>query len=223
MSQKITAHLWFDKEAKEAAEFYTSVFKGKGSGIKNITTLHDTPSGSVDLVTIGLAGHEFTLISAGPLFKFTPAVSFLVACGTKGEVDALWGMLRKGGKELMELGAYPFSARYAWVQDRYGLSWQLMLMGDRKPRQKIIPTLLFVGSTCGKAEEAIRFYTSIFNHAKVGEILRYGKDEKPEREGTVKHASFTLEGREFAAMDSAHKHLFSFNEAISLKIGRAHV
>ena len=105
--QKITPHLWFDKEAKEAAEFYASAFKD--SNIKHTTTLHNTPSGSVDLVTIEILGQEFTLISAGPYFKFTPAVSFLVACNTKEEVDALWGRLSEGGSALMALGKYPFS------------------------------------------------------------------------------------------------------------------
>jgi predicted 3-demethylubiquinone-9 3-methyltransferase (glyoxalase superfamily) len=86
--QTITPHLWFDKEAKQAAELYKSIFKD--SEIKNSVTLHNTPSGSVDLLTIELLGQEFKLINAGPLFKFTPAVSFLVACNTKDEVDALW-------------------------------------------------------------------------------------------------------------------------------------
>ena len=121
---KITPHLWFDKEAREAAELYTSIFKD--SRIKNTTTLHNTPSGSVDLLTIELLGQEFRLISAGPLFKFTPAVSFLVACETKDEVDELWNELSKGGSVLMELGNYPFSERYGWTQDRYGLSWQVV-------------------------------------------------------------------------------------------------
>ena len=98
--QKITPHLWFDKEAQEAAEFYTSIFKD--SQIKNTTTLHNTPSGSVDLVTIELSGQDFTLLSAGPLFKFNPSVSFLVACQTKDEVDALWEKLSVGGAALME-------------------------------------------------------------------------------------------------------------------------
>ena len=75
--QKITPHLWYDKEAKEAADFYVSIFKD--SRQKNITTIHNTPSGSVDIVTIELMGQEFTLISAGPLFKFNPSVSFLAA------------------------------------------------------------------------------------------------------------------------------------------------
>jgi predicted 3-demethylubiquinone-9 3-methyltransferase (glyoxalase superfamily) len=85
IKQKITPHLWYDKEAGEAAKLYTAIFKN--SRIKNTTTLHNTPSGAVDVVTIELLGLEFTLISAGPLFKFNPSVSFLVACKTKDEVD----------------------------------------------------------------------------------------------------------------------------------------
>ena len=224
--QKITPHLWFDKEAKEAAEFYVSVFSakrgsdssGKDSRVKNITTLHNTPSGTVDLVTIELSRQQFALISAGPLFKFNPSVSFLVACKTKDEVDALWEKLSEGGTALMELGKYPFSERYGWTQDRYGLSWQVMFMGDREIKQKIIPTLMFVGDVCGKAEEAINSYVSVFHNAKVGEILRYSRGEEPDKEGTVKHAAFTLEGQQFAAMDSARGHKFTFNEAISFMV-----
>jgi predicted 3-demethylubiquinone-9 3-methyltransferase (glyoxalase superfamily) len=128
--QKITPNLWFDKEAKEAAKFYTSVFKD--SMIKDMTTLHNTPTGTTDIVTIELLGQEFTLISAGPLSKFNPSVSFLVACNTKDEVDELWEKLSERGKALMELDEYPFSERYGWVQDRYGLSWQVMFGGEHK-------------------------------------------------------------------------------------------
>jgi predicted 3-demethylubiquinone-9 3-methyltransferase (glyoxalase superfamily) len=191
--QTITPHLWFDKEAKEAAELYTSIFKD--SEIKNTATLHNTPSGTVDLVTVELLGQEFRLINAGPLFKFTPAVSFLVGCETKDEVDALWNELSKGGSALMELGEYPFSERYGWTQDRYGLSWQVMFMGDREIEQKITPTLMFVGEQYGKAEEAINYYASVFHDAKVGHILRYGKNEEPDKAGTIKHASIALEAR----------------------------
>lgn len=214
--QKITPHLWFDKEAGEAATFYTSIFKD--SKIKDTTTLHNTPSGTVEMITIELSDQEFRLLSAGPLFKFTPAVSFLVACNTKEEVDGLWKNLSKGGTALMELGEYPFSEKYGWILDRYGLSWQLMFTGDRKIKQQITPTLMFVGDVCGKAEESINFYASVFHNAEVGDILRYGKDERPDKEGTVKHAAFTLEGQEFAAMDSAYAHDFTFNEAISFMV-----
>ncbi len=222
---KITTHLWFDKEAKEAASLYTSLFKD--SKIKNTSMIHNTPSGDVDIVTIELAGQEFMLINAGPPFKFTPAVSFAVACNTKEEVDALWAKLSQGGTTLMELGAYPFSERYGWTQDKYGLSWQIMYAGDRPIQQKITPTLMFVGDVCGKAEEAINFYVSVFaartgrdrafagHDSKVGDIMRYGKNEDPDKEGTIKYAAFVLEGQEFAAMDSAREHPFTFNEAIS--------
>ncbi len=204
------------REAKEAAQLYTSAFPG--STIKDTTTLHDTPSGSVDIVTIELSGQEFTLLNAGPLFKFTPAVSFLVACKTKEEVDSIWAKLSDGGMVLMELGEYPFSEQYGWTQDRYGLSWQVMHFGDRPVEQKIIPTLMFVGNVAGKTEEAIRFYASVFDQSNVGDIMRYAKGEEPDQEGTVKWAPFTLEGQQFAAMDSARAHDFSFNEAISLMV-----
>jgi predicted 3-demethylubiquinone-9 3-methyltransferase (glyoxalase superfamily) len=214
--QTITPHLWFDKEAKQAAELYTSIFKD--SRVKNTATLPDTPSGTVDLLSIELLGQEFKLINAGPLFKFTPAVSFLVACDTKDEVDSLWNGLSKEGTALMELAEYPFSERYGWTQDRYGLSWQVMFMGDRAIQQRIIPTLMFVGEQGGKAEYAIHFYTSVFRNAKVDHVLRYGKNEKPDKEGTIKHAGIVLEGQSFAVMDSARAHGFTFNEAISLMV-----
>jgi len=213
---KITPHLWFDKEAKEAGKFYTTIFNN--SRVNSTVTLHDTPSGSVDLVTIELAGQEFKLISAGPLFKFTPAVSFVVACETRAEVDALWNELSKAGSVLMPLNQYPFSERYGWTMDRYGLSWQVMFAGGREIKQKITPMLMFVGKQSGKAEEAINFYASVFHDAKIGDTFRHGANEAPEKEGTVKYASFTLEGEQFAAMDSARQHNFTFNEAISLMV-----
>ena len=116
----------------------------------------------------------------------------------------------------MELGKYPFSERYGWVQDRYGLSWQIMFMGGSEIKQNITPTLMFTDKQWGRAEEAINFYASMFRDAEVGDILRYSKGEEPDREGTIKHAAFRLEGMQFAAMDSARVHNFAFNEAISL-------
>ena len=214
--EKITPHLWFDNNAEEAAKFYTSIFKD--SKLKNETTLHNTPSGTVEIFTVEVLGQEFTLISAGPLFKFNPSVSFLVACSTKEEVDELWKKLSEGGTALMDLGEYPFSEKYGWVQDKYGLSWQIIFMGDHRIKQRIIPTLMFVGKQNGKAEEAINFYSSVFGNARVGDILRYSKGEEPNKEGAVKHASFMLEDQEFAAMDSAREHNFAFNEAVSFMV-----
>ncbi len=216
MTQKITPCLWFEKDAEEVSKFYTSVFKD--SDVKNTTRLHNTPSGTVEVVTVRLAGSEFTLLVAGPFFKFTPAVSFLVACETKDEVEALWAKLAEGGKPLMELGEYPFSEKYGWTEDRYGLSWQVMYVAGREIEQRITPTLMFVGKQCGKAEEAMELYATVFNNSKLDGILRYGEGELPDKPGTVKHASFTLEGQKFAAMDSAYAHAFTFNEASSFMV-----
>ena len=222
--QKITPYLWFEREAKEAAEFYSAVFNDSfgssddTSRIKDTTTLYDTPSGTVDIVAIEISGQEFTLMSAGPLFKFNPSISFLIACNIKEEVETLWGKLSKNGTALMKLGEYPFSEKYGWAQDKYGLSWQVMFMGEHEIKQRITPTLMFVGDVCGKAEEAVNFYASVFRTVEVGDILLYTEGEEPDREGTVKHAAFTLEGQDFAAMDSARSHGFAFNEAISFMV-----
>ncbi len=210
---KIAVNLWYDKEAKEAAAFYVSTFTG--SRIMRATTLDNTPSGAIDLLSIDVAGQEFTLMSAGPVFKINPSISFFVECATKDEVDALWQKLSDGGTALMELGAYPFSERYAWVQDRYGVSWQLMYVSDRTIEQIITPSLLFVGAQYGNAEAAIKLYTSVFPHARIVAIDRYGKGEPPDREGAVKYGRFVLAGQHFVAMESAYDHNFAFNEAVS--------
>jgi predicted 3-demethylubiquinone-9 3-methyltransferase (glyoxalase superfamily) len=211
--QKITPHLWFGKEAKEAAELYVSLIAG--SEIKSLRTIHDTPSGDCDIVSFELAGQPFMALSAGPLFKFNPSVSFHVKCKTGEEVDTLWRKLSEGGKIRMPLRRYPFSERYGWTEDRYGLSWQLMLAGGSEIKQKITPVLMFVNKVCGKAEEAVNFYTSVFKDPSPKVLARYGKGEEPDKEGTTRYAQFTLLGQEFGAMDSAMEHKFAFNEAIS--------
>jgi predicted 3-demethylubiquinone-9 3-methyltransferase (glyoxalase superfamily) len=220
IKRRIVPNLWFDRQAEEAARFYTSLFGDARVGDPVLATRagfenHGLPEGSVLTVDFELEGLRFIGINGGPLFKFNPSVSFLVACRTKAEVDALWGRLAEGGSVLMELGEYPFSERYGWTADRYGLSWQVMAMGAREIRQKIVPTLMYVGPQAGKCESAVRLYSSVFDGAKTGEILRYGPGEEPDRPGTIRHMSFTLEGQEFAAMDSAYDHQFGFNEAVS--------
>jgi len=221
--QKITPHLWFDKEAREAAEFYTSLFPD--SRVTNITTLHDTPSGDSDIVSFELAGQSFMAISAGPLFKLNPSVSFFVNFDpsrdpdARNNLDRMWARLSEGGTALMPLDKYPFSERFGWVQDKYGLSWQLILTNpEGEERPFIIPSLMFVGEVAGRAEEAINHYLSIFRNSKLGAIAHYGAGQEPDKEGTVMFADFMLEGQWFAAMDSAHEHNFAFNEAISFLV-----
>jgi predicted 3-demethylubiquinone-9 3-methyltransferase (glyoxalase superfamily) len=215
--EKLVPHLWFDNEAKEAAEFYQSVLPD--SKIASIMTLRDTPSGDCDVVSFELAGQPFMAISAGPLFKFNPSISFIVSCNTREDVNALWEKLSDGGQALMPLDSYPFSERYGWIQDKFGVSWQLILPGTEGDwRPPIVPSLMFVGKNCGKAEEAINFYTSVFKESNVGQIFRYGAKEEPEKEGQIMFADFMLESQWFAAMDSAREHDFTFNEAISFMV-----
>jgi predicted 3-demethylubiquinone-9 3-methyltransferase (glyoxalase superfamily) len=223
-AQKISPHLWFDKEAKEAAEFYCTVFPD--SKITNITTLHhDTPSGDVDVVSFELWGQTFMAISAGPMFKFNPSVSFFVNFDPSREenarekLDAMWEKLSEGGAALMPLDKYPFSERYGWIADKYGVSWQLILTDpEGDPRPPIVPSLLFVNEVAGQAEAAMNFYLSVFKSSKQGLMARYPQGMEPDKEGTLMFADFMLENQWFAAMDSAHEHQFNFNEAISLMV-----
>jgi predicted 3-demethylubiquinone-9 3-methyltransferase (glyoxalase superfamily) len=226
LTHKITPHLWFDKEAREAAELYCSVFPN--SKITNLTTLHNTPSGDCDVVSFTLAGQPFMAISAGPLFKFNPSISFILNFDpardkdARKNLDATWAKLSERGTVLMPLDKYPFSERYGWIQDRYGLSWQVILSdAEGEQRPFIVPSLMFVGSVCGKAEEAIELYQSIFKNSRGGLMARYPKGMEPDKEGTIMFADFVIENQRFAAMDSAREHNFNFNEAISFIVGCA--
>lgn len=215
--QKIVPHLWFDTEAKEAAEFYASAFPD--SRVISVSTLHDTPSGDADVVSFEIMGHRFMAISAGPIFKLNPSISFFVTCETKEEVDGLWSKLSEGGKALMPLDKYPFSDWYGWIQDKFGVSWQIILAkpeGDWRP--KIVPSFLFVGDVYGKAEEAISFYLGVFKDSKMGIVAKYGPGQEPDKEGAIMFADFMIENVWLAAMDSAHEHGFAFNEALSLMV-----
>lgn len=219
--QKIVPHLWFDKEAKEAAQFYTSAFPD--SKIVHASVLHNTPSGDVDVVSFELAGYVFQAISAGPLFKFNPSISFILNfdpskdANARESLDALWGKLSQEGTALMPLEQYPFSERYGWIQDKFGVSWQFMLTDTKgEERPFITPSLLFVTETCDKAEEATDFYISVFK-GKRGALVRYPAGMEPNKEGAIMFTDFMLEGQWFAAMDgSSEMHTFKFNEAISL-------
>lgn len=219
----ITPHLWFDKEAKEAAEFYTSLLPD--SKVTHINTLHDTPSGDTDIVSFELAGQTFMAISAGPFFKFNPSISFILNFDPSKDnnalahLDRLWEQLSEGGTALMPLDRYPFSQRYGWIQDRYGLSWQLMLTNPAgEVRPFIIPSLMFTGKNAGRAEEAIDFYGAVFKGFRRGTTARYPQGMEPDQEGTLMFADFSLLGTWFAAMDSARGHQFTFSEAISLLV-----
>jgi predicted 3-demethylubiquinone-9 3-methyltransferase (glyoxalase superfamily) len=216
MTQRpIAPCLWFDTQAEEAVDFYTSIFPD--SRTVHVDRFSNAgPDGDAQVVVIEfeLNGQPFQALNGGPIFQHSPAISFFVTCPAD-EVDRLWAALIDGGMALMPLDAYPFAEKYGWVQDRYGLSWQLMATDAPLA---ITPKLTFVGDNFGRVEEALGFYTSVFKDARIESIDRYGPGT-PEREDAISHARFTLEGKPFMAMESSLDHAWGFTEALSLSIG----
>ena len=210
--QKIVPHLWFDTQAKEATALYTTLFDN--SRVKNVTTITGTPSGDCDIVTFELAGQQFMAMSAGPYFKLNPAISLFTVFDSEQEIEAAWNKLIDGGKALMPYNTYPWAKKYGWLQDKYGLSWQLSWSDNHKMEQKITPLLMFTQDKAGKAKEAMETYASIFPNSKIEMAMPYEPGEG-DTEGFIKHARFTLGGQLFMAMDSSGPHQFVFNEAVS--------
>jgi predicted 3-demethylubiquinone-9 3-methyltransferase (glyoxalase superfamily) len=214
--ERIIPNLWYDKEAKEAVSFYVSIFDD--ARILDVTVIEDTPSGDAEMLSFQLEGQLFSALSGGPIFKLNPSISLMVACSTAEEVDKKYAALSQGGVDLMPLGEYPFSKRYAWTKDRYGLSWQLMLSDVELISQKITPSLLYSNAVCGKTEEALAFYTSIFKGGTVNMVSHYAEGEASLPEAKINYANFTINGMNFAAMDNGFPAEFNFNEALSLMI-----
>lgn len=215
--QKIVPHLWYDKEAKEAARFYTSLFE-QSKLVYTKVIKNPPPFSDSEIVSFELAGQKFIAISAGPYYRINPTISLTVACSTPEELDKTWKALSEGGTELMALGEYPFCKRYAWVQDRYGLSWQLMLAEGGQKVQKITTSLLFSDGVCGKTEEAIKYYAEVFRNSEIGKISRYEEGEAVSSKAEVNYAAFKLDGFALSAMDNGYDVDFTFNEAFSFII-----
>jgi predicted 3-demethylubiquinone-9 3-methyltransferase (glyoxalase superfamily) len=215
LMQKISPFLWFDDNAVEATNFYVSVFPNSKilsiNGYERDTPPSPNVPGSVRYTTFELYGQVFNALNGGPYFKITPAISFFVNCETHEEIDTLWQKLTDGGMALMGLDQYPFSEKFGWVQDKFGVSWQLNLA---KRTQKITPFLMFFGDQYAKAEEAMNLYASLFTDSHIGEIERFGPGEMGV-EGTIKLGSFYLAGQEFMVSDSNFPHKFTFTEGLS--------
>ncbi|MEB2780735.1 VOC family protein [Algoriphagus sp. C2-6-M1] len=204
LSSPIHPCLWFDGNAKEAAEFYCSVFSDSAIHQENPM-----------VVTFEAAGQKFMCLNGGPEYMFTPAISFYTIAQSEGEIQLLWDKLIENGRALMPLGTYPWSEKYGWLQDKFGITWQLTIDKPEYSDQKFIPALLFSGTNFGQAEEAIDFYSSVFHSSTTKLISRYGPDDPNGQDGTVNHAQFELNGQLFVAMDSAIVHNFEFSEAFS--------
>ncbi len=226
--------IWIDGSTETIANYYIETFANCGKGRivasseypAGVDTPSGIPAGKPLAASFEVAGQPFTLLNGGPMFRPNPSISFFVHCADAAEVDHLHAALIDGGFELMPLGSYPWSPRYAWVQDRYGVSWQLIAERHTQERHTqerhtqgdatVVPCLMFAGPQHGRAEVAMAAYTGVFAGSHVQSIERYVGDEGPE--GTVKHGRFILAGHEFIAMDSHIDHGLTFGEGLSLQV-----
>jgi predicted 3-demethylubiquinone-9 3-methyltransferase (glyoxalase superfamily) len=220
--QKITPFLWFDRNAEEAINFYTSTFAN--SKIVSMTRYPESGlegpmqgfEGKVLTGVFELENFRFMCLDGGPIFKFNPSVSFAVTCSTAEDTQALFKKLTEGGSVMMELQEYPFSKMYGWGNDKYGVSWQVSVARGGET-QLVIPSLMFVGKNFGKVDEALDFYTSVFKNSTKDFIMRYEAGEG-DQEGKVKYSVFILDGQKFSAMESSLDHKFEPNEAVSFYV-----
>jgi predicted 3-demethylubiquinone-9 3-methyltransferase (glyoxalase superfamily) len=206
MTNSIYPCLWFNNCAAEATDFYRGIFK-------NSKTLAQNPF----VTKFELEGLTVMGLNGGPIFKINPSISFFVFCKSDEEVEEYYHALVQDGSVLMELGTYPWSEKYAWIKDKYDMTWQLMKSELPEGAQKIMPCMLFVGEQFGRAKQAIELYAEIFKNSEVRSMEMYGPDE-PFGIDKVKFSNFLLHGKEFAAMDGPGNHEFKFNEGVSFVI-----
>ncbi len=232
--QKIIPNLWCDGNVKEVVDYYTAIFPSSNvlstsyypmTAEEGLADFQKDLAGKELTIEFELAGHHFTAINAGPEFKPTPAISFMVNFDpskddqAREHLDQVWERLIDGGEALMPVDEYPFSKRYGWVKDKYGFSWQLILTNpEGEERPCIIPSLLFGAGVQNRASEAIEYYTSVFKDAKCGTAVPYGQPTGPATAESLMFADFQLMGQWFAAMDSGVTQDTTFNEAISLAV-----
>jgi predicted 3-demethylubiquinone-9 3-methyltransferase (glyoxalase superfamily) len=200
--EKITPCLWYNGSAAEAADLYCSVFADA-----------KVTARSPIVIGINVAGQSITLLDGGPMYQPNASISFYYICETDKEIERIWKAFTKEGSVMMPLDAYPWSKKYGWVTDKFGVSWQISLSKMEDVGQKITPCLMFTGKQCGRAEEALQFYSSVFKSAKTDGILYKEQNKK-----LVEHAQFALLGQKFMVMDSDEQHKFNFSEGVSLTI-----
>lgn len=204
MKNNIYPCIWFDGTAHEAASLYCSVFP------KAKITM-ETPL----VVQFDIEGQRFMGLNGGPTFRPNPSISFMAWYDDEAPIRQAHDLLTAGGTIMMDLGTYPWSELYSMIRDRYGVCWQLYYGKREDTWSAFVPTMMFNRQMTGRAEEAMHFYTGLFPDSSVGSILRYGPGQK-DKEGTIQHAQFTIDGHLFACMDSAVDDGYSFDEGLSL-------
>lgn len=206
MDKLVYPCIWCNNNAREVADYYLSVFPG--------TEIVDQNQW---VSVLKMEGQRIMLLNGGEIFRPNPSFSLMYLTTDEKEVETVHRQLSDGSRELMQLDSYPFSRKYAWVEDRFGVSWQLYTGEEKDIIQKLVPTLMFVGENNGKAEKAIDFYTSVFPASEKRGILRYTGNEG-EIAGHVQHAEFKVNNYLLMIMDSSYPHVFDFTGGMSLVV-----
>lgn len=205
MSTPVYTSLWFDNQAKKAAEFYCSVFK-------NSAILTETPV----VVTFRLNGEKIIGINGGPIFEINPSISLFVTCDSAEETDRIWNSLIDDGSVYIPIDKYPWSERYGWLKDRFGMTWQISSSGKKDGDLRILPSMLFVNKRFGQGKEAIDFYRSVFMDSSTNVLIFYPEGDP--NEGRVMYSEFILNQAEIVVMDGPGDHDYSFNEGVSFVV-----
>ncbi len=168
------------------------------------------------VVTAELHGVKFMGLNGGPQFTPNSSVSFMVIAENEEEVNRYWKALSVEGIVLMDLDTYPWSPKYGWVKDKFGIDWQIY-QGDPAGTggQYIVPTLMFGHTQQGQAAPAIDFYLKLFKNSESQGLMRYTEGWADQQ---VMHAQFKLENLVMAAMDSGVPQPITFNEGVSFVI-----
>lgn len=241
--QKIIPNIWFNKTAPEAGAFYEAIFPGSKASIdsfyptQGLMDFQEDLAGEALTVTFQLGEYRFVFINAGPEFRPNPRISFILnfdpllfgndKTAARHELDRVWKALGEGGEIRMDLGEYPFSPHYGWVEDKYGVNWQLISSDpDGAPRPFVIPAMLFSGTSDFKAESAVDFYLDVFEDSELGDRFYYPEQDGetggiPESEHSrrpVMYSDFRIGNQWFAATDSKDDMPFSFDCGVSFQV-----
>ena len=231
--QKIIPNIWCDHNAAEMAAFYTEAFPGATADVTARYPAEGLPgfqsefAGAELAIEVEVDGYRLTLINAGPEFRPNSTVSVMVnfdpllfggdADAARRGLDDLWAKLSDGGRTMMELAEYPFSPRYGWLQDRFGVNWQL-IFGEGEPRPFLMPSLLFAGEAQNRAREAVDFYVDLFGRSGIGTVAEYPEQTGPAPAGAIMYSDFQLEGQWFTAADSGEEMGETFTPGVSLEV-----
>ena len=237
--QRIVPNIWCNGNAEEAGAFYAEVLPGTTTEVEarypeeGLLEFQLDMAGKALTVGVDIGGTRLRLINAGDEFRPNPSISFFLNFdpldyagdpeAARDALDRVWSSLADGGKVLMPRGEYPFSAQYGWVEDRYGVSWQLMLTrpeGD--PRPFVIPSLMFCGAVQNRAEEAAICYVRLFEpDAELGNLVPYGRQTGPASAEALMFGEFRIGDQWFAVMDSGVEQDQPFTCGVSLEVACA--